>query len=122
MDKITHVIVVTNTWTKKQWIHPGPFYGIEKAESALKQMVEKCSSTGSTKNNEFEIIPVQGQVVAKQRQYKVWKSYKFPNGMIVTYDFEGEQIPDLQGPATEELEQKIKENSGPLTELQGFYL
>lgn len=114
MDKITHVIVVTNTWTKKQRIHPQPFTDKGKADEALKQMVEKCSLTGKIKNNEFRIIPIQENEYTQQ--YKVWKAYRFPNGMVVTYDVDGNQIPDLQGPWTKELEQKIRANTGPFTD------
>lgn len=47
--------------------------------------------------------------------------YKFPNGMVATCDFDGKQIPELQGKYSKELHEKIFERSSYLTEWRGFY-
>ena len=52
--------------------------------------------------------------------YTVRSVYLFDNKMIMTFGFDGQQIPDLQGPYTKELEEKIRENSGMMTEWFGF--
>lgn len=52
--------------------------------------------------------------------YTVKATYKFPNGMVATVGFDDQQISELQGPWTPELEEKIKNKSGILTEWHGF--
>ena len=52
--------------------------------------------------------------------YTVRSVYLFDNNMVMTFGFDGQQIPDLQGPYTKELEEKIRENSGMMTEWFGF--
>lgn len=47
-------------------------------------------------------------------------SYLFPNWMVTTYGFNGEQIPDLQGEYNIELHQKIIDNSDRKTKMHGF--
>jgi hypothetical protein len=52
--------------------------------------------------------------------YTVKSTYLFDNQMVMTFGFDGQQIPDLQGPYTKELEEKIRANSGMMTEWSGF--
>lgn len=53
---MTYVIIVTNTWTKKQRIHPELYTDIEVAEKAKRAMEDSCSSTGKFKNNSFNLV------------------------------------------------------------------
>lgn len=46
-------------------------------------------------------------------------SYRWANGMVMTFGHDGEQIPDLQGPWSDELEQAIRARA-PHAELVGF--
>lgn len=46
--------------------------------------------------------------------------YKFDNGMLMVFDEHGQQIPSLQGSYSEELMEKIKNNSDEGTEFSGF--
>ena len=47
-------------------------------------------------------------------------AYLWENGMTMVFDRFGEQIPDLQGPHTPELEQAIRERALPGAKLTGF--
>lgn len=53
---------------------------------------------------------------------KVSGAYKFPNNMVVVFDFMGAQISELQGEFTEELYSKIKKRSTTHTIFKGFDL
>lgn len=47
-------------------------------------------------------------------------TFKFPNGMVVTYATDEKQIPDLQGEHTKDLENKIKKYSNEKTVWKGY--
>lgn len=51
---------------------------------------------------------------------KVKATYKFPNGMVATFDLRDQQMPELQGRDTPELHKKIKDNSDENTRWNGF--
>jgi len=55
---------------------------------------------------------VSGSIVAN--------TYLFPNGMIATFGYDDEQIPELQGRFSAELKAKIKERSDDRTKWNGF--
>lgn len=50
----------------------------------------------------------------------VFAVFKFPNGMVATTGFDGEQIPELQGRYTKELEEKIRLRADKKTQWNGF--
>lgn len=47
-------------------------------------------------------------------------TYKFPNGMIITFGYNGKQIPELQGVYSKELHEKIRQSSDDKTSWNGF--
>lgn len=51
---------------------------------------------------------------------KVMATYKFPNGNVVTFGYNGQQVPMLQGIYSIELEEKIKQYSNNKTKWEGF--
>ena len=51
---------------------------------------------------------------------KVMAAYRFPNGNVATYDWNGRQIPELQGVYSEELCQKILARSDNRSRLEGI--
>jgi hypothetical protein len=59
------------------------------------------------------------KVVLKNHQ-DVQSTYKFPNGMVSTFNFDNEQIPELQGPCTEALIKQIQKRSSEITDFFGF--
>ena len=50
----------------------------------------------------------------------VMATYTFPNGMVVTFGYNDQQIPELQGVYTQELHDKIKQHSDERTSWNGF--
>lgn len=50
----------------------------------------------------------------------VQATYKLPNGVVATFDYNGNQIGELQGLYSVELESKIRQNSDDRTEWHGF--
>lgn len=50
----------------------------------------------------------------------VSRTYRWQNGLAMTFDQHGEQIPDLQGPATDELATAIRLRSTSATEWVGW--
>jgi len=47
-------------------------------------------------------------------------TYLFPNGMVATFGYDDQQMPELQGQYTKELYEKIKQQSDEKTEWHGF--
>lgn len=47
-------------------------------------------------------------------------TYLFANGMAMTFDAAGEQIPELQGPADQHLYEAIRDHSTPTTRWVGW--
>lgn len=52
---------------------------------------------------------------------KVKSTYKFPNGMVVTYGYNDKQIPELQGLYDKALHEKIKARSDDPDFLEWFW-
>jgi hypothetical protein len=50
----------------------------------------------------------------------VMATYKFPNNHVITFGYDNNQIPELQGVYTPELYDKIKECSDDKTSWNGF--
>ena len=50
----------------------------------------------------------------------VMATYKFPNGMVATFGYDDQQIPELQGVYSTELYEKIKQHSDSRTSWNGF--
>jgi len=55
-----------------------------------------------------------------KREEKVMVTYRFPNGNIVTFGHDDQQISELQGVYSKELVDKIKARSDDRTEWKGF--
>lgn len=51
---------------------------------------------------------------------KVMATYLFPNGMVATFGWNGEQIPELQEPYSVDLHKKITLRSDEKTQWNGF--
>ena len=51
---------------------------------------------------------------------KVMATYRFPNGNVATFGYNGKQIPMLQGVYSKELEDKIRQHSDQRTRWEGF--
>lgn len=71
-------------------------------------------------NNEKITVEIKNQIPECKK--KASRVYRFPNGMVATFDQDGNQIPELQGRYSEELMRKIKANSNDATCLYGFPL
>ena len=103
-EEIYNEMIKTNTVIEIQaYPHtPNNFYKIYHydIEKAIELMIACCK--GHDKN-----ITVKA-------------TYKFPNGNVATFNFNNEQIPELQGVYTHELEEKIKKYSDARTEWHGF--
>lgn len=50
----------------------------------------------------------------------VMATYKFPNGMVVTFGYDSKQIPELQGVYSKQLHKKIELQSDSKTSWNGF--
>lgn len=50
----------------------------------------------------------------------VRSTYRWANGMVMTFGWDGEQIPELQGPYSDELAAAIRRRSCSVTEWVGF--
>lgn len=51
---------------------------------------------------------------------KVMATYRFPNGNVATFDYNGKQVQFLQGVYSKELEEKIRKYSDEKTKWEGF--
>lgn len=77
------------------------------AGAVVQALMDYCAKVGYQQSYE-----VKGYIVKA--------TYKFPNGMVATVGFDDQQIGELQGRWTPELEKKIREKSGMWTEWHGF--
>lgn len=57
---------------------------------------------------------------ADKQGYLVKSCYRFPNNMVVTFDHNGKQIPELQGEFSMMLYVEIQLRSDSRTEFNGF--
>ncbi len=58
--------------------------------------------------------------MTKENSMLVKSTFKFPNGMVITCGYDDQQIPELQGVYTLELDKKIRAHSDSKTEFIGF--
>jgi hypothetical protein len=47
-------------------------------------------------------------------------AYRWTNGTVMVFGFDGQQIPELQGEATQERLEAIRQRSTPKTQWNGF--
>lgn len=74
--------------------------------------------------DDIERFVARGRLEKEDRVIRgiVKATYRFDNGMIATFDYNDEQMPELQGRDTPELRGKIKAKSDERTKWNGFHL
>jgi len=86
------------------------------------ELIEYKDSDEKVNTQVLPDCPLEDEPTQEIQNYPTWvmSTYKFPNGMIITCDYDGEQIPELQGKYSKELVEKIKQRSDQRTIWNGF--
>lgn len=68
----------------------------------------------------LKILRNKNSIYMDDSKKKVMAAYKFPNGNVASFGYDGKQIPELQGVYSKELHEKIKQRSDSNTQWNGF--
>jgi len=73
-----------------------------------------------SKENETSETKAQCAIQNVSNSSLVMATYRFPNGNVATFGYDDQQIPELQGVYSDELQNKINQRSDNRTSWNGF--